>query len=40
MEEDFGSSPDRNAEFNIEMSSYQKDSSVSEGEGDTEPMGQ
>ncbi|MCJ8733933.1 hypothetical protein PDJAM_G00229390 [Pangasius djambal] len=40
VEEDFASSPERNAESSIEMSSNQKDSSVSEGEGDAEPMGQ
>ncbi|XP_060783646.1 highly divergent homeobox isoform X2 [Neoarius graeffei] len=40
VEEDFGSSPERNAVSSIEMSSNQKDSSVSEGEEDAEPMGQ
>lgn len=34
------SSPERNAESSMEMSSNQKDSSVSEGEGDIEPNGQ
>lgn len=34
------SSPEMNAELSMEMSSSQKDSSVSEGEGDAEPMGQ
>lgn len=40
VEEDIVSSPERNAEFSSEMSANQKDSSVSEGEGDAEPMGQ
>ncbi|XP_046706145.1 highly divergent homeobox isoform X3 [Silurus meridionalis] len=40
VEDDFVSSPEGNAESSIEMSFSQKDSSVSEGEGDAEPMGQ
>ncbi|XP_053362605.1 highly divergent homeobox isoform X1 [Clarias gariepinus] len=40
VEEDIVSSPERNAESSMEMSSNQKDSSVSEGEGDIEPNGQ
>ncbi|XP_058252332.1 highly divergent homeobox isoform X2 [Hemibagrus wyckioides] len=40
VEDDFVSSPERTAESSFEMSITQKDSSVSEGEGDAEPMGQ
>ncbi|XP_026991800.1 highly divergent homeobox isoform X2 [Tachysurus fulvidraco] len=40
VEEDFALSPERNSESSIEMITNQKDSSVSEGEGDAEPMRQ
>ncbi|XP_060741604.1 highly divergent homeobox isoform X3 [Tachysurus vachellii] len=40
VEEDFASSPERNSESSIEMITNQKDSSVSEGEGDAEPKRQ